>query len=128
FAHMQLLAQKRKTLEAIGDAADYRAKASPFPVTGLRDIAKKAAGPALVAATGHPWGAAALLAAPLAKVGVRAGDRALAQLVAASRAGQIPAQLVQQALEAGVPRGLVERLASGVATQQPAPDEAAAAP
>jgi len=48
----------------------------------------------------------------------RGADQALAALHAAASAGQVTAQLIQQAIEAGVPRGLVEPFAAQVTTKQ----------
>lgn len=57
---------------------------------------------------------------PAAKATGRAADVALAKLYTAAKQGQVTAQLVQQALTAGVPRGLVERFSASIG-QQPAP-------
>lgn len=51
----------------------------------------------------------------------RGADAALANLYAAAQAGKVTAQMIQQALEVGVPRALVEPFAAGIAQ---APDQA----
>jgi hypothetical protein len=48
----------------------------------------------------------------------QSADQALARLYQASQAGRVTAQLVQDALENGVPRGLISRLAPGVVSDQ----------
>ena len=58
---------------------------------------------------------------PVAKEGFRAADVALAKLYSAAQAGQVTAQLIQRALEVGVPRGLVARFSPSVTTQQQPP-------
>lgn len=92
---------------------------------GLRDIAGgalKGAGIIGSLASGSPLPALAThVGIPLAKAGGRAADRALARLYQAAQAGQVSAKLVQEALEAGVPRGLVSRFASGVTDDQQQP-------
>lgn len=92
---------------------------------GLRNIASNTLeGGALIGsfASGSPLPyLAAKVGLPLAKAGGQAADRALARLYQASQAGSIPAQLVQDALEAGVPRGLISRLAPGVVSDQQQP-------
>jgi hypothetical protein len=44
----------------------------------------------------------------------RAATRALAELARASRAGSVPAELVQRALESGVPRATIEATVSAL--------------
>lgn len=92
---------------------------------GLRNIAGgalKGAGIIGSLASGSPLPALAThVGIPLAKAGGRAADRALARLYQAAQAGSVSAQLIQDALEAGVPRGLVSRFASGVVSDQQQP-------
>jgi hypothetical protein len=49
----------------------------------------------------------------------RGADKVLAGLYAAAQAGQVTAQMLQQAIEAGVPRGLVERFAASAVSGSP---------
>lgn len=108
-------------LKLIGRAAAERARYEPFSPTGIRQIAGENVGKLLLF-SGHPVGAAAAAGAKVAvPAAARAADVALARLVSAAQSGSVPAQLVQQALEAGVPRGLVERFAAGAATSESAP-------
>lgn len=92
---------------------------------GLRNIAAgglRGAGVIGSLATGNPLPVLAThVGIPLARAGGAAADRALARLYQASQAGQVSAQLVQDALENGVPRGLISRLAPGVVSDQQQP-------
>jgi hypothetical protein len=59
-------------------------------------------------ATGSPIPyVAAKVGLPAARAGARAADELLAKLGAAAKAGQLSGELVQQALEAGIPRGVI---------------------
>lgn len=109
-------------LKLIANMARERARQPPSnqAAGGLRNIAGNAVNTgALVAsvATGNPLPfLAAKVGIPAAAAGARGADRALAALQAAASRGSVPAQLVQQAIEAGVPRGVVEALAPGIAS------------
>ncbi|MCA1824408.1 MAG: hypothetical protein LC640_09145 [Frankia sp.] len=104
-------------LRLIQDIADQRAAmpAANQAAGGLRNALSNTLDVGL--ALTHPMAfAGKKLALPVAAAGGRAADRALARLYQASQAGSVPAQLVQDAMEAGVPRGLISRLAPGIVT------------
>lgn len=83
---------------------------------GLRNAVGKAVDASLLFT--HPLGFAAKKIADTAGPAlVNATDKALAQLVAASQRGQVTAQLIQQAIQAGVPRGLASRFTAGVVSE-----------
>lgn len=89
---------------------------------GLRNIADKGlkgAGVLASIASGNPLPAVAAFAGPpIARFAGRNADQALARLYQAAQGGKVTAQIVQEALEAGVSRGLVSRLAGGLTTDQ----------
>jgi hypothetical protein len=105
-------------LSPVRDAAAYKATRAKMSPTGLRQIAGEAAnvwsGIAAVA-SGSPL--PLLLSKPAtdaAGAAGRAATSALARLVRAARAGQPTAQLVQDALTAGVPRATVVNVVSAL--------------
>lgn len=51
---------------------------------------------------------------PAAKAGGRAADVALAKLYTAARSGSVTAEMIQAAITAGVPRGLIERFSASI--------------
>lgn len=99
----------------IARAAAERGRLAPFSETGLRNIAGGALDTgSLIAsiATGNPLPyVATKVGIPAARAGFSAADVALAKLYSAAQAGNATAEMVQRALEAGVPRALVERVA-----------------
>jgi hypothetical protein len=106
-------------LRLIQDIADQRAAMPPAnqAAGGLRNAVGKAVDAGLLFT--HP--AAFVAKKVYDKAGpalAQSADQALARLYQASQAGQVTAQLVQDALENGVPRGLISRLAPGVVSEQ----------
>lgn len=103
-------------LSPVEKAAAYRANLGKFSPTGIRQIAgevSSATAGAATLATGNPL--PLLLTRPgMAAAGEigRAGTTALAKLVRASRAGEPTAQLIEQAITAGVPRGAIDAAVS----------------
>jgi hypothetical protein len=101
-------------LRLIQDIADQRAGIGEG---GLQNAIKKDLDVRMMLT--HPLAfAAKKTVLPVAQAAGRGADRALARLYQASQAGQVTAQLVQDALENGVPRGLISRLAPGVVSDQ----------
>jgi hypothetical protein len=116
-ARMHSLGGRQTVLEAIRDAARERALGSQFEPSGLRSIAGHGMNALHV---GHilsspMTGIPTTLAVKGAPIAMRGANVALAALVRAARSGSVPAQLVQDALEAGVPRATVAAVAGGTA-------------
>jgi hypothetical protein len=109
-------------LKLIQRIADERAQLPPASraAGGLRNAVNGAVDMGLLFT--HPAAFAAKKGVDVVAPRLAAGaDAALARLVTASQTGQMSAQLVQQAIEAGVPRGLISKLAGGVVTEQQSP-------
>lgn len=105
-------------LKDINAAASYRAKLESYSPTGLRQIAGHGINAmALIgaAASGSVLPLAAAAALPAGKAAHRLATTALAKLARAAQSGGETARLAQEALSAGVPRGLVEGFAPGIA-------------
>lgn len=97
--------------------ATSNALAGMRPAFGIRGAIHQAVGPGLpgvVAATvlGHPAVAAGLGLTTVAPGLRRSADKALAALIRHAAAGSVTAQLVEQAIAAGVPRALATKVAS----------------
>lgn len=115
------LNKEYKALKRIEKMGGERAGLPPTSraAGGLRNAISNGVDTASIAAsfaTGSPLPyLATKVGIPAAKAVGRSADVALAQLYKAARAGQVTAQMVQRAIEAGVPRGVVERLSSSIA-------------
>jgi hypothetical protein len=117
------LNQRYSVMATLGRAAQERSRLDKFAPTGLRSIAHSA--------LGNPLHIAHIAASPLtgiptlalskgAPVAGAAATRALAALARAARGGNVPAQLVQSALESGVPRATIEATVSAMSPRMEA--------
>lgn len=108
--------KKISTLMNVQDALEYKATREATAPTTLRSRVKQAADIASMAASFGTASPAPYLAAKVAMQGLpmaeRVADTALASLVNAAQRGSVSAQLVQRALEAGVPRAMVNAIVS----------------
>lgn len=115
---------KYKALKQIGKMVGERSglPAASQAAGGLRNAIGNAVDVGSMAAsfaTGSPLPyLATKVGLPTAKAGARVADVALAKLYDAAQRGSVTAEMLEGALTAGVPRGLVERFSSSIGAAQ----------